>query len=100
MVSGGRGVTPSDSDPVEVYPPGEWHPRPAPSADAVDRALATASEWWPYAAGNRADDALTSYLDLFERYLASYAASTADDDSSDGTDQQRLTGFTGDGGEG
>lgn len=54
----------------EVYPPGEWGNRPSPEKREVETALSKAQEWWPYAV-NRGDDCLRSFLDLFERHLAS-----------------------------
>lgn len=54
---------------MEVYPPGDWHPRPEPTGPEIDNALEKASAWWNYAV-NHSDESIQSFLDLFERYLS------------------------------
>jgi hypothetical protein len=63
------GQSPSDPDPIDVYPPGRWSPRPSPTADDVESALRKARDWWPWAV-SRSDDSIQSFVGLFERYLS------------------------------
>lgn len=55
---------------LDVYPPGDWGARPAPTAAEIEKALVTAGDWWWYGAFGRGDDSIRSYLDLFERSLS------------------------------
>jgi hypothetical protein len=67
MTDGGQ--CPNDPDPIDVYPPGRWSPRPSPTADDVESALRKARDWWPWAV-SRSDDSIQSFVGLFERYLS------------------------------